>query len=148
MDISGEMTIPPPLRNPMTCSHYGGLVRLVNHVLRDNPIDPGNEAKSVVFVVFREISQMRRAWLGGGVGSTLGDDSGTVGGPDRALDAFVLPPGIPLQSKRFAIRTYGCQMNVHDSEKVTTLLEESGLRAASSEADADVLVINTCSIRD
>jgi tRNA-2-methylthio-N6-dimethylallyladenosine synthase len=39
-------------------------------------------------------------------------------------------------------------MNVHDSEKVSTLLEDSGLVAAPSEAEADVLVINTCSIRD
>ena len=39
-------------------------------------------------------------------------------------------------------------MNVHDSEKVSTLLEDSGLVAAASEDDADVLVINTCSIRD
>ena len=57
-------------------------------------------------------------------------------------------PEIPLESKRFTIRTYGCQMNVHDSEKVATLLEDSGLVTASSEAEADVLVINTCSIRD
>lgn len=53
-----------------------------------------------------------------------------------------------MDEKRFAIRTYGCQMNVHDSEKVATLLEDTGLSAADSEADADVLVINTCSIRD
>ncbi len=53
-----------------------------------------------------------------------------------------------MESKRFAIRTYGCQMNVHDSEKVATLLEDSGLVLAPSEAEADVLVINTCSIRD
>ena len=39
-------------------------------------------------------------------------------------------------------------MNVHDSEKVGTLLEDAGLAAGPSEADADVLVINTCSIRD
>jgi tRNA-2-methylthio-N6-dimethylallyladenosine synthase len=39
-------------------------------------------------------------------------------------------------------------MNVHDSEKVTTLLEDSGLVAAPGEAEADVLVINTCSIRE
>jgi tRNA-2-methylthio-N6-dimethylallyladenosine synthase len=49
---------------------------------------------------------------------------------------------------RFAIRTYGCQMNVHDSEKVATLLEDAGLQAAAEESDADLLVINTCSIRD
>jgi tRNA-2-methylthio-N6-dimethylallyladenosine synthase len=53
-----------------------------------------------------------------------------------------------VEQKRFAIRTYGCQMNVHDSEKVSTLLEDAGLAAAGGEDEADVLVINTCSIRD
>ena len=53
-----------------------------------------------------------------------------------------------MDGKRFAIRTYGCQMNVHDSEKVATLLSDAGLAAARDESDADVLVINTCSIRD
>ncbi|MFK7897243.1 MAG: tRNA (N6-isopentenyl adenosine(37)-C2)-methylthiotransferase MiaB [Myxococcota bacterium] len=53
-----------------------------------------------------------------------------------------------MTQKRFAIRTYGCQMNVHDSEKVSTLLSETGLEPAAAEGDADVLVINTCSIRD
>lgn len=52
------------------------------------------------------------------------------------------------EDKKFAIRTYGCQMNVHDSEKVATLLMEAGLSAAEGEGEADVLVINTCSIRD
>lgn len=53
-----------------------------------------------------------------------------------------------MDEKRFAIRTYGCQMNVHDSEKVSTLLGDAGLAPAVSEDEADVLVINTCSIRD
>ena len=53
-----------------------------------------------------------------------------------------------MDPKRFAIRTYGCQMNVHDSEKVATLLEDAGLEASPTEAEADLLVINTCSIRD
>jgi tRNA-2-methylthio-N6-dimethylallyladenosine synthase len=50
--------------------------------------------------------------------------------------------------RSFYIRTYGCQMNVHDSEKVANLLYHSGLRAAPDEERADVLLINTCSIRD
>ena len=66
----------------------------------------------------------------------------------KPFDRWTSPAGILLDDKRFAIRTYGCQMNVHDSEKVATLLEDSGLSAAETEADADVLVINTCSIRD
>ncbi len=56
--------------------------------------------------------------------------------------------GIPLDPQRFIVRTYGCQMNVHDSEKVAALLEGAGLVAGANEQDADLLVINTCSIRD
>ena len=53
-----------------------------------------------------------------------------------------------MSDERFAIRTYGCQMNVHDSEKLEALLEARGMSRAQAEADSDVLVINTCSIRD
>jgi tRNA-2-methylthio-N6-dimethylallyladenosine synthase len=51
-------------------------------------------------------------------------------------------------TRRYAFRTYGCQMNVHDSEKVANLLHHVGFRAAEDEASADLLVINTCSIRE
>ena len=49
---------------------------------------------------------------------------------------------------KYFIETYGCQMNVHDSERMAGLLESSGYDAAASEADADVVVINTCSVRE
>ena len=51
-------------------------------------------------------------------------------------------------SKRVLVRTYGCQMNVHDSEKVTNLLRHQGYVATERLDEADLLVINTCSIRD
>ena len=50
--------------------------------------------------------------------------------------------------RRFQIRTYGCQMNVHDSEKVANLLLHEGYEATDEDEDADLLIINTCSIRD
>jgi tRNA-2-methylthio-N6-dimethylallyladenosine synthase len=56
-------------------------------------------------------------------------------------------PGVP-GSRRYLIRTYGCQMNVHDSEKVSNLLLHHGYEAADALDDADLLIINTCSIRD
>jgi len=51
-------------------------------------------------------------------------------------------------ARRYRIRTYGCQMNLHDSEKVANLLHHAGYREAAEEAEADLLLINTCSIRD
>ena len=49
---------------------------------------------------------------------------------------------------RFFLRTYGCQMNVHDAEKVANLLHHAGYDAAGDESDADLLIVNTCSIRE
>jgi tRNA-2-methylthio-N6-dimethylallyladenosine synthase len=53
-----------------------------------------------------------------------------------------------ITSRRFWIRTHGCQMNVHDSEKVANLLLHDGWRSAGGMDDADLLILNTCSIRD
>ena len=49
---------------------------------------------------------------------------------------------------RYEVRTYGCQMNVHDSERLTGLLEEAGYVAAPAEHQADVVVFNTCAVRE
>jgi tRNA-2-methylthio-N6-dimethylallyladenosine synthase len=50
--------------------------------------------------------------------------------------------------KRYHVTTFGCQMNAHDSERIKGMLEELGLGEASEQADADVLVFNTCTIRE
>lgn len=57
-----------------------------------------------------------------------------------------LPGGLP--GRRFHVWTYGCQMNVHDSEKVANLLLHEGWSACPDPEQADLLVINTCSIRE
>ncbi|HEV8299192.1 MAG TPA: tRNA (N6-isopentenyl adenosine(37)-C2)-methylthiotransferase MiaB [Acidimicrobiales bacterium] len=49
---------------------------------------------------------------------------------------------------RYLIRTYGCQMNEHDSERIAGLLEADGLVAAAGVDDADVIVLNTCCVRE
>ena len=51
-------------------------------------------------------------------------------------------------SRKFFVHTYGCQMNEHDSERIAGLLAADGLEAAATEDDADVLVLNTCCIRE
>lgn len=50
--------------------------------------------------------------------------------------------------KTYAIRTFGCQMNKHDSERVAGLLDSCGMRPAGKFTDADVLVFMTCCVRD
>ena len=51
-------------------------------------------------------------------------------------------------ARKYLIETYGCQMNVHDSERMAGLLEQAGFEAVDDAADADVVVINTCSVRE
>jgi tRNA-2-methylthio-N6-dimethylallyladenosine synthase len=53
-----------------------------------------------------------------------------------------------VSGRSYVVRTYGCQMNEHDSERLAGLLEADGLVAASDEAEADVVVLNTCCIRE
>ncbi|HUZ82879.1 MAG TPA: tRNA (N6-isopentenyl adenosine(37)-C2)-methylthiotransferase MiaB [Gaiellaceae bacterium] len=50
--------------------------------------------------------------------------------------------------RRYFVTTFGCQMNAHDSERIKGMLEEIGLGEAASAADADVVVFNTCTIRE
>ena len=48
----------------------------------------------------------------------------------------------------YFIRTFGCQMNEHDSERIAGLLEADGMVSADAAAEADVVVLNTCTIRE
>ncbi len=51
-------------------------------------------------------------------------------------------------AEKFFIRTFGCQMNEHDSEKLKGILQHMGLEEAESERDAQVILINTCAVRE
>lgn len=50
--------------------------------------------------------------------------------------------------KKYFIKTFGCQMNVYDSHRMAKLLEEMGLKETTDQNDADVVVFNTCHIRE
>ena len=50
--------------------------------------------------------------------------------------------------RRYRLWTYGCQMNVHDTEKIANLLHHAGLRPAAADDDAELLIVNTCSVRE
>lgn len=51
-------------------------------------------------------------------------------------------------ARKFVVETFGCQMNYHDSERISGLLEAEGYEAAAAEGDADLVVVNTCSVRE
>jgi tRNA-2-methylthio-N6-dimethylallyladenosine synthase len=53
-----------------------------------------------------------------------------------------------LAVQRYHVTTFGCQMNAHDSERIKGMLEELGLGETQSQEEADVLVFNTCTIRE
>ncbi len=53
-----------------------------------------------------------------------------------------------MTDRTYIVRTFGCQMNEHDSERIAGLLEADGLRRAGALDDADVVVLNTCCIRE
>ena len=53
-----------------------------------------------------------------------------------------------MRRRTYTVRTYGCQMNEHDSERISGLLEADGMVPAVSEEEADVIVLNTCCIRE
>ncbi|WP_153409868.1 tRNA (N6-isopentenyl adenosine(37)-C2)-methylthiotransferase MiaB [Nocardia macrotermitis] len=64
--------------------------------------------------------------------------AGAAGGAVAAADA----------TRTYEVRTYGCQMNVHDSERLSGLLEDAGYHRAAPGATADLVVFNTCAVRE
>ena len=51
-------------------------------------------------------------------------------------------------AKRVFVKSYGCQMNVYDAERMTDVLDREGYKAAESVEDADLIILNTCHIRE
>ena len=64
---------------------------------------------------------------------------------DFSLDESVLGK---YNGKKYFIKTYGCQMNEHDSEVISALLEKLGFSRVDNYLDADLVLLNTCSIRE
>src|SRR5262249_61924916 len=62
----------------------------------------------------------------------------------RASAGWYDPPAM----KRFFLENYGCQMNVYDTEGMERLLVESGYARTETPAEADVVLVNTCSVRE
>jgi tRNA-2-methylthio-N6-dimethylallyladenosine synthase len=71
-------------------------------------------------------------------------------GPHRGVYGALYPGRMPDSPapRTYQVRTYGCQMNVHDSERLAGLLEAAGYRRADGAAEPDVVVFNTCAVRE
>ena len=50
--------------------------------------------------------------------------------------------------KKFSIITFGCQMNKHDSEKIAGILQDSGFQYEKDLSNADIIIFNTCTVRE
>ena len=50
--------------------------------------------------------------------------------------------------KKYYLKTYGCQMNVHDSENIKAMLEDMSFTETNDMEDADIILLNTCAIRE
>ncbi|WP_241147796.1 tRNA (N6-isopentenyl adenosine(37)-C2)-methylthiotransferase MiaB [Barnesiella sp. An22] len=64
------------------------------------------------------------------------------------MEATEPPVGQPVAEKKLFIETYGCQMNVADSEVVASIMQMAGYTLCDNIEDADAIFVNTCSIRD
>jgi len=53
-----------------------------------------------------------------------------------------------MSTRTYQVRTFGCQMNVHDSERLAGLLEDAGYAPAEDGAAPDIVVLNTCAVRE
>ena len=53
-----------------------------------------------------------------------------------------------FQNKKYFLRTYGCQMNVHDSEEIKAILENLGFTETKVLEESNIVVLNTCAIRE
>lgn len=59
-----------------------------------------------------------------------------------------MPLACVAMGRHYVVHTFGCQMNEHDSERISGLLEADGLTPVADQDDADVVVLNTCCIRE
>ncbi|WP_088105167.1 tRNA (N6-isopentenyl adenosine(37)-C2)-methylthiotransferase MiaB [Halalkalibacter urbisdiaboli] len=78
-------------------------------------------------------------------GKRRGKEEVQVIRPDELIPAEMKTIG---NGKKFLIRTYGCQMNTHDSENMAGLLLDMGFESTEVTEEADIILLNTCAIRE
>ena len=79
---------------------------------------------------------------------TGADGSGHRLAPAGSAGASASNPSAPFMGLMFCVRTFGCQMNKHDSERVHGMLEALGALPVEEFEDADIVVFMTCCVRE
>ncbi|MDH6193501.1 tRNA-2-methylthio-N6-dimethylallyladenosine synthase [Mycobacterium frederiksbergense] len=80
--------------------------------------------------------------------TTMVPQDATADADERLREESTAPAEHSSGARTYQVRTYGCQMNVHDSERLSGLLEEAGYLRAEDGTDADIVVFNTCAVRE
>jgi tRNA-2-methylthio-N6-dimethylallyladenosine synthase len=76
-------------------------------------------------------------------------DIGIISEKEKSTDAVVISKNnVTGKKRKLYVESYGCQMNFSDSEIVTSIMEKEGFDTTSESDDADLILINTCSIRE
>ena len=95
---------------------------------------------------FNSPQQARDAYAAHGI--SLGIEGGESGMRPSGLRSGAASATYTSAVRRYHLTTFGCQMNSHDSERIKGMLESLGLGEAASKDDADIVVFNTCTIRE
>ncbi len=66
----------------------------------------------------------------------------------KTVQSLASPPPATHNSAKVVVKSYGCQMNVYDAERMTDLLGKQGYAETSDDQDADLVILNTCHIRE
>ncbi|XP_020375373.1 CDK5 regulatory subunit-associated protein 1 [Rhincodon typus] len=119
------------------CPVDGQLAGIVVRYTRDGPAPPPSAARQAGGPSLREFLR------------TVPENGARSGRGEEELPApYLSGPGVSVSGRRVYFETYGCQMNVSDTEIAWSILQQNGYVKSSSCTEADVILLVTCSIRE
>ena len=121
-------------------------VIVVGSGLRDQPHQPLSWSAALISLRSRSGSNGRGVSSGGGAAGRQGASAHSAG--VRSIAAIRRKVRCAAVMKRFHVTTFGCQMNEHDSERMKGMLESLGYSEVPEREEADLILFNTCSIRE
>ncbi|WP_255724289.1 tRNA (N6-isopentenyl adenosine(37)-C2)-methylthiotransferase MiaB [Terrimonas ginsenosidimutans] len=132
------------------CQRSGAGSGLIDHELEENgAVRAGIDQKEEIFNNKHDSKKIKNGMFDLVTGSISKTEGSKTQDETRQGEAYAPFAGDPnLYKKRFYIESYGCQMNFADSEIVASILNQEGFGATRNLEEADLIFINTCSIRE